>query len=209
MSLHHVLEHFSYLAVFLGTFIEGETVGILAGFAARSGNLKIFWVSMVVTLAAFVSDQLYFSIGNRYGARILKRKPRWAKRSARIRLYISERGNLFLFSFRFMYGIRIIAPFMIGMSDVKPLRFGLINAISAIVWGVSFSMLGFGLGAAAEKLIGHIKHYELYFFVGIAIVGAIIWIVRHLLSSHGDTSKSAPTPAQENKNDDPTADKKV
>lgn len=203
MSLQHSIENISYLVVFLGTFIEGETVGVIAGFSARTGHLQLLRVTVVVTLAAFVSDQLYFYIGRRYGARVLKRKPEWSNRSARIRHYINERGNWFLFSFRFMYGIRTISPFVIGMSEVKPMRFGLINAISAVVWGVSFSLLGFGLGAAASQFIGHMERYEVYFFTGIVIVSAIIWIVRHRLLSRSEKSMPDLRPDQEHENNDP------
>ncbi len=192
MSLQHFIAQFGYLAAFIGAFLEGETAVVMAGFAAHRGYLHIGWVFVVASAAAFLSDQLYFFIGRRYGPRVLERKPNWKARSARIRRYIKERGTWFLFSFRFMYGIRTISPFMIGMSEVRAGRFALINATSAIVWGVTFSLVGFLVGAAAKQFIGRMKQYEGYFFAGFLVVGAIIWLVRHFVLAAAPTDDEAP-----------------
>ena len=40
-SLQSLIEHYGYFAVFLGCFLEGETVLVLAGFAAHMGYLSL------------------------------------------------------------------------------------------------------------------------------------------------------------------------
>src|SRR5690242_4763030 len=49
MSPEPLLHHFGYLAVFIGTFLEGETILVFAGFFAERGYLK--W--LLVVLCAF------------------------------------------------------------------------------------------------------------------------------------------------------------
>lgn len=178
--MQQLLEQYGYLATFLATFLEGETAVVIAGFAARRGEMLIVWVAVATTLGALVSDQLYFFLGRRYGSRILARKPDWERRSAKIRRYISERGTWFLFSFRFIYGIRTISPFMIGMSAVEAKRFRLINALSALVWGVGFSLVGFLVGAAAEQFIGRVGDYEGYIVAGLVVIGASVWVLNRV-----------------------------
>ena len=43
------IEHYGYLAILVGTFLEGETILILGGVAAQRGYLDLHWV----ILAAF------------------------------------------------------------------------------------------------------------------------------------------------------------
>ena len=38
--LEHYIETYGYLAVMIGTFLEGETILVLAGFAAHQGYLQ-------------------------------------------------------------------------------------------------------------------------------------------------------------------------
>lgn len=59
MPLADLLREYGYYAVFLGTFLEGETVLVMAGFAAHSGYLQLPWV--IAVAGGTLGDQLYFS----------------------------------------------------------------------------------------------------------------------------------------------------
>ena len=50
MSLEQFIENYGYLAVLIGTFLEGETIVILGGIAAKLGHLSVEGVA----LAAFI-----------------------------------------------------------------------------------------------------------------------------------------------------------
>ena len=50
MTLQSLIENYGYLAILIGTFLEGETIVILAGFAAQLGYLELPWV--IVTAIA-------------------------------------------------------------------------------------------------------------------------------------------------------------
>lgn len=43
---------------------------------------------------------------------------------------------------RFMYGLRILGPIVIGVSDVPAWRFVLFNAIGAAIWALLITALG-------------------------------------------------------------------
>ena len=71
MSLATLLEHYGYLAVFVGTFAEGESMLLLGGYAAHMGYLALPWVLATAYVAAVASDQLYFRLGKRFGHQLL------------------------------------------------------------------------------------------------------------------------------------------
>lgn len=50
MNLEEVVTHYGYIGILIGTFLEGETILIIAGFLAHRGYLelpfvivRIFW----------------------------------------------------------------------------------------------------------------------------------------------------------------------
>jgi membrane protein DedA with SNARE-associated domain len=52
MMLQHFLQEFGYFALFLGTFFEGETILVLAGFLAFRGYMDINLVVVLPSSAA-------------------------------------------------------------------------------------------------------------------------------------------------------------
>jgi membrane protein DedA with SNARE-associated domain len=63
--MEDLLVQFGYIAVFVGTFLEGETILALAGFAASNGYLLLPKVMAVAVVGAFLGDQACFFVGGR------------------------------------------------------------------------------------------------------------------------------------------------
>jgi membrane protein DedA with SNARE-associated domain len=85
---------------------------------------------------------------------------------------------LFILGFRFVYGIRTVSPFAIGMSDVPAGRYMVLNLVGAAIWAAAIAYLGYSLGEAAEVLLGQVRRYELGIFAAIAALGVILWGTR-------------------------------
>jgi len=82
-----------------------------------------------------------------------------------------------ILSFRFLYGLRTVAPFVIGMSPVSVKKFISLNAAGALVWAVAVGSGGYLFGHALEIFVGKIKHYEVQVFTMIALLGLLVWTV--------------------------------
>ena len=54
MTPELLLQKFGYLAVFVGTFLEGETILVMAGFFAERGYLQIPLVILVALTAGTI-----------------------------------------------------------------------------------------------------------------------------------------------------------
>lgn len=176
MSLAALLMNYGYLAVFLGTFLEGETILIMAGFAAHRGYLDLRWVMAVATLGSFLGDQLYFCLGARYGWRILNRFQNLKPRAARMQALL-ERYHLFLIpGIRFLYGLRMVGPLVIGMSAVSWGRFLMLNLLGAALWAVLIGGSGYLFGNAMEWMLADLRHYEEALLAMLATGGLAVWL---------------------------------
>ena len=166
---------YGYLAVFLGTFLEGETVLVLAGFAAHRGYLSLPGVIFAAFLGTLCGDQLYFILGRWRGRRILERRKSWKTKAEKAQRLLDRHSTHLILIFRFLYGLRTVTPFVVGMSSVPSTKFVVLNAIGAAVWAIAVAIGGYLFGNALEVVFGEIKRYELYLFIAIATLGVAIW----------------------------------
>ena len=63
MDITSLITQHGYWLLALACIAEGETVLILAGFAAHRGYLDIRWVMLVAALGGFAGDQTLFWLG--------------------------------------------------------------------------------------------------------------------------------------------------
>jgi membrane protein DedA with SNARE-associated domain len=174
-SVQALIDSYGYAVLFIGTVLEGETVLVLGGAAARLGHLRLEWVVACAFAGSLLGDQLWFWIGRRYGARLLARRPAWQPGVARVHARLARYEVPLLVGFRFVYGIRNLTPFVVGMSRIGAVKFAVLNALGALLWAVAGAALGYALAHAADALLGDLKRFELYLFAAIITVGLGLW----------------------------------
>lgn len=170
------IEHFGYLAILIGTFLEGETILILGGFAAHRGYLDLSLVIMSAFIGTFFGDQLFYFLGRKHSQTVLNHWPQWQSKIDKSRQMIDQHRILIILSFRFLYGLRTVIPFTLGIANVPARRFVPLNIIGALVWSVAIGLAGYFFGHALEIALGHIKQIELWVMIGIVLSGGIIWL---------------------------------
>jgi len=174
MSLHHLLAHYGYLAVLAGSLLEGETILILAGFAAHQGHLSLPWVIAVAFFGGTMGDQIFFFVGWRYGDALLRRMPRMAPNAERVNRLLMRHHVWLIIGVRFMYGVRIVGPMVIGMSDVSARRFLIFNLIGAAIWAVAITGAGYMFGHTLKWLLADLARYEVICLVAIVALAALV-----------------------------------
>ena len=176
MNLSELIENWGYWVVLAGTLLEGESVLLLAGYAAYSGLLELHWVIAVAIAGSFVGDQLWFWMGRRHGEQLLARYPSYAAQARRAQELLLRYNTPIILGVRFMYGLRIILPIAIGMDRrISTLRFQVLNFTGAVLWAVSGALVGYLFGGAIEYILGDIHKYQKYLFVALALAGLGFW----------------------------------
>lgn len=160
--LKDYLELHGYWVLFLGTFLEGEAILLLAGFLAFQGYMSIFGVICTAWAGSFLGDQCYFYLGYYKGKGLLKRFHFIAKKFREALKLIKKYGNYVAFISRFTYGFRIVLPIILGITNLAPRTFLWINLVSALCWAVVFSMGGYLFGKSASLLLDNVSNYEHY-----------------------------------------------
>ena len=179
-TLQSLVENYGYYGVFAGAFLEGETVLVMGGFAAHRGYLALPWVMLAAFFGSLFGDQLYFFLGRRHGRRILQRFPMLRARANKVEALLARYHTPIILVMRFLYGLRIAGPIVIGMSGVPALKFVGLNIISAVVWAVLFSSVGYLFGEVLGLMLANLKRYEMAALGVIALIGITIWIAYRL-----------------------------
>lgn len=180
MSLEELVSNYGYWAIAIGTFLEGETILVLGGFAAHRGFLELPWVMVCAFLGSFIGDQTFFYVGRLNGEKLLAKRPHWKAKSDKVLTLLDQHQTWLILGFRFLYGLRSVTPFLLGAAKVSPPKFFVLNLIGALVWAVAISSLGYFFGYAIEAVLGDIKRYEIGFFGVMAVVGVGFWLFRLL-----------------------------
>jgi membrane protein DedA with SNARE-associated domain len=177
MLLEEFITTYGYAAVGIGSFLEGETVVVLGGFAAHRGYLELPWVIVSAFLGTLTADQLYYFIGRIKGRTILEKRPKWKAGSEKVFALLHKHQILLILGFRFIYGLRTVTPLLIGASRVSPIRFIVLNIIGAAIWAIVVGSMGYLFGYTLEIFIHDVKRYELLFFAALAGIGIILWLL--------------------------------
>lgn len=107
---------------------------------------------------------------------MLAKHPAWHPGAERVFHMLQRHQNLLILSFRFLYGLRTVTPFAIGMSDVSYLRFTLLNIIGAASWAMGIALAGYYFGQAVEAVLGDIKRYEIE-LMSIIAFASLLWVM--------------------------------
>jgi membrane protein DedA with SNARE-associated domain len=167
----------AYLAAAVWAFFEGETFVLLAAAAGRATRVIDPWILMLcVWGGSFMGDQLWFTLGQRYGRRAVAKIPGAERRMDTALRFLDRYGVAFVLCFRFLYGIRNVAAAACGMAGMNRMRFAALNFIAAGVWAGSFVAAGwFAVGWLGEE-------NTLYAFCAFGMAVVFCLVVKMLLS---------------------------
>jgi membrane protein DedA with SNARE-associated domain len=175
---HALLHDYGYLTLIIWTFLEGETVVVIAGILAQQGYMDPKLIALCAFCGSCSSDQLMFLLGKYKGRAVLERFPRLARNADRAERLIHKYETLLILIFRFIYGVRNITPIMLGINRVNHLKFLLLNVIGAGVWALSFTYGGFFFGALFEKYMRDASHLAFAVLAGAAVIAGLVWYIR-------------------------------
>ena len=151
-----MLADYGLLAVLVGTFFEGETIVIVAGFLSHEGYFSPYLLCLCAFLGTFAGDQAWFYLGRKHAHFKIVQKVTTFPQFARVIRLIETHPIKFILSFRFVYGIRNISPVALGLSRISALKYLILNGIAAAVWAVTFTTIGYVFGQAAETFVGRL-----------------------------------------------------
>jgi len=169
---------FAEAAVFFGFIFPGETAVILGGVVASGGQVNIVALCSLVVVCAIAGDSVGYWVGHAFGDRVLEVKLLESRRGAidgALDL-LRRRGGIAVFLGRFTAFLRAVIPGLAGASRMHYRTFLAANAIGGVVWGVTFTLLGYFLGNAYHRAEKYASWVSMALLIVIVLVAAGLFI---------------------------------
>jgi membrane protein DedA with SNARE-associated domain len=179
---------FGEAALFIGFILPGETAVLVAGVVASQGHVNVVLVAALVVAAAITGDSVGYLIGRRYGESLMTLPILKHRRGALERALegLRRRGPIYVFIGRFTAFLRAVMPGLAGMSQMNYRRFFIANALGGIIWGISFTLLGYFAGTALAR----IEKYASWMALSVLIAMILFFIIFHFVKKSRETNES-------------------
>lgn len=171
---------FAGTGLFIGAFIPfitGDSLVFAAGLVAASSDVNIWIMATGVGVAAWLGDQVGYTLGRHYGRPYLdKRKGSW------IRTGIEKSEKLFqawgwwaIVIARFIPWARVFVPAIAGISKMNYYKFFSANLVGAIAWGTGLTLAGY-YSASIPAVKNASYAIAGFFIVASLIAGIRVWL---------------------------------
>lgn len=161
-------------------FLPGDSMLFAAGAIAGVGEMNVWLLMALLIVAAVLGDFVNFEIGKHFGQRLFSDPNSKIFKKAyldKTHDYYAKYGGRTIIIARFVPIVRTFAPFVGGMGNMPYREFVRYNIIGAVIWVVSFTMLGYFFGQ-----LPFVKKYFSYIMIAIIVLSVapmVIEIIRH------------------------------
>lgn len=191
------VEQYGYWAVFIWTFIEGETVFIAAAALAAAHIMQPWKVIVVAACGAFIGHMVFFWLGRWKGMQLILSVPFLARHYPKANLILDKYAHWSIFIFQYLYGTRLVAAILFGCSSIEFWRFFLLQIVNCISWAMVIYAVGHVLGTAGMAILNRFGLIGLLIAIGAAaIIGGWFYLrfghhhmKRHLGAGNHDNPK--------------------
>lgn len=134
---------------FIGWIVPGSIIVGIFGFSSSYGFYDTKFLILFSIVGAVLGDNISYYLGTK-GTRFFHNENRFLKLSHldKGKIFFKNHGNKSVFLGRFISPVRPIVPFIAGLSMMNKKVFLFWNVASAILWSISFILLGYFFGNA-------------------------------------------------------------
>ena len=165
-----------WLVIFMETglvvtpFLPGDSLLFAAGALAAMGSFNIWFLCLLMVIAAIVGDAVNYSIGHFIGPKAFNSKSKLLKKEylEKAQAFYDKHGGMAITLARFVPIVRTFAPFVAGIGKMKYGHFAFYNVIGGVAWVSLFLWGGYFFGN-----VPFIKEKFHYVVVAIILISVV------------------------------------
>jgi undecaprenyl-diphosphatase len=167
-----------YAGILVAAIVEGEVAYVAACALVAAGRLDAVGVVLTGAAGAAIGDQAYFYLFRGRLPRLMARFPALERRTAPLIGLVRRRATAMVLLIRFAPGLRVALAAACAYVDVRPLRFSILNSVTAIIWAIALLIIVGWAGPAGLARVG------LSGWKGAAVAGLVVLAAFKLLARY-------------------------
>ena len=178
---------FTETGLFVGFFLPGDSLLVTAGIFAVRGDLDIWTLNIVLSLAAIIGDTVGYTIGARTGPKIFTREDSLffhRKHLLHAKEFYEKYGGFTIFIARFVPIVRTFAPVVAGVGGMQYSRFIAYNVCGGIFWVMTTTLAGYFLGMMIPNIQERI-HLVIVIVIFLSLLPIIFKVAREKWKARG------------------------
>lgn len=163
---------FAETGLMLGFFLPGDSLLFISGLLASQGYLNIYYLILIIFVAAVAGDNFGYFLGHKFGSKIFHKEKALILKKDNIEKakdFYEKYGAKTMIMAKFIPFVRTFAPIFAGVGKMDYKIFLLYDLIGVLLWTTLLPLAGFYLG----KLVPGFDKYVLYVVLGIIILSIL------------------------------------
>ena len=156
-----------------GFFLPGDTLLFAAGLFAAKGKFTIEFAILAIFLANFAGVTIGYWTGRGLGSTWLKKERGFLFRREYVEkatVFYEKHGGKAIILGRFVPAVRSFVPIVAGVANMPYRKLMFFNAIGALIWASSVTLVGYFAGAWLESKGINIEELILPIFLVIIVI---------------------------------------
>ena len=167
-----LVEKYGYLAIFIGTLVEGEFFLTMGGILARQGHMSLTGVILLAIGGSFASHSLFFYLGRWRGLELIQRFPKLEANYPKAHILAEKFGPVCILIVQFLYGMRLVTCLVLGVLRLRIRAFILWQLFSCSLWALLLAFGGYVCSTAVEYCLINRRLYILL-IIGLVVLLAL------------------------------------
>jgi len=163
----------------MGIPSPGETALVVAAILASQGKLQIWLVIVIGVASAITVDNIGYLLGRHFGRDVATAPgPLWHHRMRAVKAgdgFFERHGPKAVFLARWIALVRFAAAWLAGINRMPWRLFLFWNGLGGVTWGVTYGLVGYYGGKAAEPVLARIGVVGAG-LLALGLVGGLIYL---------------------------------
>lgn len=162
-------------SMFLGLFVPGAIILILAGLSAENGSINVWWVLGLAMVATIIGDTISYWIGRVGWVRVLERFG-MAESLERVRGPMESNQTWIILGYHLAGYSRAVGPAAAGIFRIPFWRWAPLDYTGGLIWVLLYTGIGYGLGMLGVEFGDTKRTVNILEWVLLGIFAAAIFI---------------------------------
>ncbi len=161
-------------------FLPGDSLLFAAGAIAALGSLNVWFLTILLIVAAIVGDTVNYWVGHFLGRKIVD-NPKFPfinqEHIDKTEQFYKKYGGKTIILARFVPIVRTFAPFVAGVGSMDYKKFVTYNIVGGTIWVALFTLSGYFFGNM--EFVKENFHYVIFAIIFLSIVPVIYGFVQN------------------------------